>query len=129
MLQIILGQARRRGGGRAAAGAAGGEQPWPNVERGERETHGAPELCLGSGKRRMARNTNECRSVLKDSTSVSPPECVIGECNAKFAMPGCGTGGPVRWSVADTPKAAISHFHSPNRCSLITGSADRAIVP
>ena len=86
----------------------------------ERETHGAPELCLGSGKRRMARNTNECRSVLKDSTSVSPPECVIGECNAKFAMPGCGTGGPVRWSVADTPKAAISHFHSPNRWSLIS---------
>ena len=59
--------------------------------------------------------------------SVSSPECVIGEqrlgeFSAKFAMPGCHTGGPVRWSVAGTGKTAISHFHSPNRCSPITVS-------
>ena len=23
----------------------------------------------------------------------------LGECSAKFGMPGCHTGGPVRWSV------------------------------
>ena len=46
----------------------------------------------------------------------------LGECSAKFAMPGCHTGGPVRWSVAGTGKATISYFHSPNRCSSITGS-------
>ena len=53
------------------------------------------------------------------------PECVIGEqqlgeWSAKFAMPGCDTGGPVRWSVAGAGKAAISHFHSLNRCSPLT---------
>ena len=37
----------------------------------------------------------------------------LGECSAKFALPGCHTGGPVRWSVAGRGKAAISYFHLP----------------
>ena len=52
-------------------------------------------------------------------------ECVIceqrlGEFCAKFAISGCHTGGPVRRSVAGRGKDAISHFHSPNRCSSVT---------
>ena len=43
----------------------------------------------------------------------------LGECSAKFAVPSCHAGGPVRWFVAGTGNDAISHFHSPNRCSQI----------